>query len=402
MTDRVRAERASRASFAAFALTGVSFSTWASRIPQVQDALALTPKALGLVLLALAAGSVVALPLAGIVVARIGAMRTVQVMAVINGLALVGIGFGHTVGVLPVVIGLFFFGFGQGAWDVAINVHGASVERALTRSIMARYHAGFSLGTVAGALLSAGLLALGVPVWLHLLVIGLAVVIVTPLTVRDFLPDPAPPAAEAGAPRRHPLQSWTEPRTLLIGLFVLAFAFTEGTANDWVAVALINDLHAREAIGTLGFAAFLAAMTLSRWFGPRLQDRYGRVPVIRVVTVLALVGVIAFVTTGHVGVAIAATLLWGLGAGLGFPMGMSAAADDPQVAAGRVSVVSSIGYTAFLAGPPLIGFLGDHLSVQRGLFVVPVLLAVSLLISSCVREYPPPGTVEAGGEESSR
>lgn len=391
MTDRVRAELASRASFAAFTATGVSFSTWASRIPQVQDALALTPKALGLVLLALAAGSVVALPLAGIVVARIGSMRTVQIMAVINGLALVGIGFGHTVGVLPVVIGLFCFGFGQGAWDVAINVHGAAVERALTRSIMARYHAGFSLGTVAGALLSAAMLALSVPVWLHLCVIGLLVAIGTPLIVRKFLPDPAPAEPEAGTRRRHPLQSWTEPKTLLIGLFVLAFAFTEGTANDWVAVALINDLDAPGPVGTLGFAAFLSAMTLSRWFGTRIQDRYGRVPVIRVVTVLALVGVVAFVTTSHVPVAIAATVLWGLGAGLGFPMGMSAAADDPVAAAGRVSVVSSIGYTAFLAGPPLIGFLGDHLSVQRGLVVVPVLLAVSLLISSCVREPEPPG-----------
>ena len=376
------------ATYAAFIASGFSFATWASRIPQVQSALELSPQVLGLVLLSLAAGSILALPLAGVIVARIGSSRTVQVMAVVNGLALLWIGIGHTLGIPALVVGLFCFGFAQGAWDVAMNVQGAAVERHLGRSIMARYHAGFSVGTVAAALLSAALVVAGVPVALQLPLVGLLVAVGTPFAVRAFLADTDPADADPSvdqAPRRHPLAAWTEPRTLLIGLFVLAFAFTEGTANDWVAVALIRDLQASEAIGTLGFAVFLSAMTLSRWVGPRLQDRYGRVPMIRAVTVLALIGVVVFVTTTSVPLAVAATALWGLGAGLGFPMGMSAAADEPRHAAGRVSVVASVGYTAFLAGPPLIGFLGEHWGVQKGLVVVPVLLLIALLIAGCVR-----------------
>ena len=108
-------------------------------------------------------------------------------------------------------------------------------------------------------------------------------------------------------------------------------------------------------------------MTLGRWFGPALLDRYGRVPMMRVLGVAALVGLVLVVFGGSLPVAMAGAALWGLGAALGFPVGMSAAADDPRHAAGRVSVVSSIGYLAFLAGPPLIGFLGHEVGTLRAL-----------------------------------
>ena len=139
------------ATYAAFIFTGFAFASWASRIPQVRDGLQLDPSELGLLLLAIAAGSLIALPLSGMVVARLGSRRTVATMAVVNGTALVVVAIGYQFGVLPVVAGLFFFGFAQGAWDVAMNVQGALVERTLKRAIMPRFHAGFSVGTVAGA-----------------------------------------------------------------------------------------------------------------------------------------------------------------------------------------------------------------------------------------------------------
>jgi predicted MFS family arabinose efflux permease len=141
-----------RATYAAFIATGFAFASWASEIPQVRDRLGLSSAELGLVLLAIAAGSVISLPLAGPVVARIGSLRTVQLMALVDAVALVVVGLGYLGGVVPVVVGLFLFGFGQGAWDVAMNVQGAVVERRLGRAIMPRFHAGFSVGTVAGAL----------------------------------------------------------------------------------------------------------------------------------------------------------------------------------------------------------------------------------------------------------
>jgi MFS family permease len=135
----------------------------------------------------------------------------------------------------------------------------------------------------------------------------------------------------------------------------------------------------------LAFAVFLAAMTVGRWFGPGLLDRYGRVPVVRMLALICLAGLLLFVFGGNTPIAFAGALLWGLGASLGFPVGMSAAADDPKRAAPRVSVVASIGYCAFLGGPPLVGFLGDHITVQKGLIAVAVLLGVALAVAGALR-----------------
>jgi MFS family permease len=167
-------------------------------------------------------------------------------------------------------------------------------------------------------------------------------------------------------------------------------AFTEGTGNDWLAVAMIDGYGAVPVIGPLTFATFLAAMTLGRWFGPNLIDKFGRVPVVRTSAVVALVGLILVVFGHFIPVAFVGAVLWGLGAALGFPVGMSAAADDPKMSAARVSVVASIGYTAFLAGPPLIGFLGDHVGVLRALTVAAGLLALAAVIAGTTRPLNEP------------
>ena len=381
------------ATYVAFTGSGFGMSSWATRIPQVRDGLDLTPSRLGLVLLAIAAGSIVALVGSGQIVARFGSRRTVTAMAVLFGLALTGVAFGYHIGVWPVVAGLFFFGFANGAWDVAMNVQGAIVERRLGKAIMPRFHAGYSVGTVAGALIGVGAVALGVPVAVHLIVAALSIAAIVVVSVRAFVPDnvgePAvDPAVENSASDtgwRRTLATWREPRTLLIGVFVLAFAFAEGAGIDWIGVAMIDDYGAPATVGTLTFAVFLAAMTVGRWFGPGLLDRYGRVPVLRVLAVVSLAGLAMFVFGGTTVVAFIGALFWGLGASLGFPVGMSAAADDPKRAPARVSVVASIGYCAFLGGPPLIGFLGDHVTVQRGLIAVAVLLGVALAVANAIR-----------------
>ena len=355
------------ATYAVFIASGIAFASWASRIPQVRDRLHLDPSELGLLLLAMAAGSVIALPLSGVIIGHFGSRWTVRSTALLVAAAMAVVSLGYVLGVLPTVIGLFLFGLGVGAWDVAMNVQGALAERRLGRAIMPRFHAGFSVGTVAGALIGAGMVALHVPVTVHLLGVAVLVGVGVPLAVRGFLPDDIeqdeaeddaePDQRGSGSKALH---AWREPRTLLIGVFVLAFAFAEGVGNDWIGIALIDGYGTTAAIGTLGFATFLAAMTAGRWFGPGSLDRYGRVIVIRVLTVVCLLGVLLFVFGSHIIVAFAGAMLWGVGLALGFPVGMSAGADEPAMAAPRVSVIASIGYCAFLAGPPLIGFLGDH------------------------------------------
>jgi len=388
---------ASRATYAAFIGSGFAFASWASRIPQVRDQLELSSAELGLLLLAIAVGSLIALPLAGVIVHRLGSRRTVTAMAVVLGVGLLTVALGYLIGVVPVVIGLFLVGFANGAWDVAMNVQGESVEQHLGRSIMSRYHAGFSLGTVAGAGIGAVLVLASVSVTAHLLVVAIGTAVVVPLAVRGFLPDVAETAGRGTQTADHGTEKpdrggvfrrWLEPRTLLIGVFVFAFAFAEGTGNDWIAVSMIDGYQASAAAGTVGFAVFLTAMTAGRWFGPNLLDRYGRVAVVRTLAVVATGGLLLFIFSPTTPLAFVGIALWGAGTSLGFPVGMSAAADDPAAAAGRVSVVASIGYCAFLAGPPLIGFLGEQVSVLKALTVVAGLLAVAALVAVALRPLP--------------
>ncbi len=363
-----RVRSATRATYLAFIAAGLAFASWASRIPQVRDALSLTPASLGLVLLASAVGSVISLPLSGPVITRIGSRRTLTVMSILTAMSLAGVAIGYHQGRLSIVIALFFLGIGYGSWDVAMNVQGATVERLLGRAIMSRFHAGFSVGTVAGALVGTAMVALDVPVTVHLLVVAVALGIAVPVGVRPFVPDTAaqdeavdsPAASTTPDAPRSALSAWRERRTILIGIFVLAFAFAEGTGNDWIAIALIDGYGTTAAIGTLGFAVFLSAMTAGRWFGPAWLDRYGRVAVNRVLTGASLVGLALFIFGQNLPLAFVGAALWGIGISLGFPVGMSAGADESAMAAARVSVIASIGYCAFLAGPPLIGFIGEQ------------------------------------------
>jgi len=399
----VRVSRARDAVYVVFTAAGFAFASWAARIPQVRDQLRVTPGVLGLILLSIAIGSTIAMPLSGLVITRIGERRTVQVMSLTSalGLAIVAVGYQH--GIPLVVAGLFLFGFGMGNWDVAMNVQAAAVEQALGRSIMPRFHAGWSIGTVAGAGLGAIMIVAGVPVTVHLLAVAAAVAIAVPAAARRFLPHAPVPslaaadltAADLAAPdlaappvRRSPLRAWTEPRTLLIGLFVLCMAFTEGTGNDWLSLGVIGGYHAAPVLGTLALATFLAAMTIGRWFGPRFIDRFGRVRMLRAGAATALAGLLIIVFGQFLPVALGGAVLLGLGTSLGFPVGLSAAADDPRYAAGRVSTASSIGYVAFLAGPPAIGFAGDQVGVLHALSLAGVVLVLAFLLGPVTAPLP--------------
>jgi predicted MFS family arabinose efflux permease len=377
-------ERAARSTGLVFVLSGVGVASLLSRVPQIRDALHLTPASLGLLLLTSAIGSLVSLPLAGIVVHRMGAARTVSVMVVVASVGLAVVAIGTEVGPFMVAVGLFLFGFGYGQWDVAQNVEAAAVEQRLGRSVMSRFHAAFSIGTVAGALVGAAMNALHVHPMAHLLAVVALVAVSGQICARGFLPAGE---TEHAAPehRRSPWHAWTERRTLLIGVFVLCMTFAEGTGNDWLGVATIDGYHASAALGSFAFVVFVTAMTTGRWFGPHVLDRYGRVSVLQASAACAMAGGLVVVFGPSWGTAVVGIVLWGLGVALGFPTGMSAAADDPRHAPARVSTVATIGYAAFLAGPSIIGFVGDHTGVLHALTVTAAVLAIGAITAVSTR-----------------
>ncbi len=277
--------------------------------------------------------------------------------------------------------GLFVYGVGTGVWDVAMNVEGAEVERRLGRTIMPRFHAGFSLGTMGGAGLGVLVAAVDVPMLAHLAVLSAAALVATASASTRFLqveaaPDDVAPSTSA----------WLEPRTLLVGVMVLTFAVAEGSANDWISLALIDGYGARDWVGVTGFALFVTAMTAGRLLGPPVLDRFGRTLVLWACSAAVAAGVALVVWGNHPVPAALGILVWGLGASLGFPVGMSAAAADPARAAARVSVVSTIGYGAFLGGPPLIGWVGDQVGTLESLVVVLALMVPAALAVFATRD----------------
>jgi MFS family permease len=367
-----------------FGLNGVAVATWFARVPAARDALGLSAGRLGLLLLSMSLGAFVAMLTAGEVTHRLGARRTVCVSAVVVsvGLAVAGVGIGALPSVALTAIGIFVLGYGSGTCDVAMNVEAAEVERALGRTVMPRFHAMWSLGTVAAAGLASLVAWAVLPVTAHLAGVAVVVAVGSLVAARAY-------CFSGDAEHGHGsgvLAAWREPRTLLIGLLVLVLAFTEGTANDWVAVAFIDGHSFEPATGAIVFGVFVTTMTFGRIFGTIALDRWGRVPTLVVTMLLAVTGVALAVFAASPVVAVAGVAVWGLGTALGFPVGMSAAADDPARAAARVSVVAVIGYTAFLAGPPLVGFLGDHVGVLRALLVVPLLLLPALALVPSLRE----------------
>ena len=198
-----------------FALNGFAFASWVSRIPETRHELDLSNGALGLLLLAAAMGSVLTLPTTGALINRWGAATVVRAASTVGliGLGGAAIGAGVLTSVPVAAFGLFFYGVGIGSWDVAMNVEGAAVERRLGRTIMPRFHAGFSLGTVLGAGLGAATVALGMSMTLHLMLVVAVVLVVVQLATGRFLPRGAELEPEhAVAPRAAWRPGWSRAR----------------------------------------------------------------------------------------------------------------------------------------------------------------------------------------------
>jgi MFS family permease len=374
-----------------FALNGLCFATLASRVPDLRESLDLSNGALGTLLLSIAVGSMVGMPVSGHLVERRGAATVVRLGSAADLVGLLVAGSSATAGSVPATaVGLLLYGFGTGVWDVAMNVDGAAVERELGRSIMPRFHAGWSLGTFSGAGLGAVAAGVGVPLAAHYAVVPALAVGATWLACRSLLPVTAEASSEeAPGPSR---SAWLETRTLAIGFMVMAFTLAEGAANDWLALGLIDGYAARHWVGVAGFALFVAAMTTGRVCGPVALDRFDRAPTMLASAAAVALGVMVVVWSGVAAVAVAGIVLWGFGSALGFPVGMSAAADDPARAARRVSVVSTIGYGAFLSGPPLLGFVGDRVGTLDSLLVIAIAMVPAAVLVLAVRRPRPSAT----------
>jgi len=403
-TERTRRDLVAwrNAIFTIFFLSGLSLASWVARLPAIRDDVGLSTQGVGFVILAGSAASVIGLIVAPWVMARFGTrlgMAGVLVIVAV-GLILVGIGGSILPSVPLVMIGLALFGFGNGTVDVMMNVEGAEAEREIGRTLMPLMHAFFSFGTVAGAGVAVVASALGIPVAFHLavmavLVVGAVIIAVRFVPVREELGDDP----HTDAPRtpwrrrlRESLVVWADVRLLLIGVVMLGMSFAEGGANDWLALAVVDGHGFDATAGAAIFTVFTISMTAARVLGGPVLDRFGRVRILQVLAAIGVIGLALFIYGDEPWMLILGTVLWGIGCSLGFPVGMSAAADvsDRRLAASRVSAVAIIGYCAFLAGPPFLGFIGEHFGILNALLVILGLMVMAGLAAPAAREQTGP------------
>ncbi len=386
-----------------FALTGVTFSSWLARIPTVRDLLDLSTSELGVLLLVGSVGALLTVTVSGVVVQRFGSRAAVVASTAVLAVALVLMGVGPTVGSVELLgVGIFLNGVAVALGNVPLNVESARIERAMGRTVIPQFHAAFSIGAVAGSALGATASHVGISVAVQFSAVAVLAVVWRLASLRGLvLPDapgdrPRTPsravtgAVTMGRRRRiaTALDSWREPRTLLIGVVVMAAALSEGSANDWLSLAVVDGFDQSEAVGGAMLAVFVGAMTLVRLLGTRVIDRFGRVAVLRVSGTVSIVGLLLFGFAPGFALAGVGIVLWGFGAALAVPVGIAAASDDPMRAAGRVAVVSAFASVASIAAPPLLGIAAASTGARHALALIAVAMVASVLLAHRVAPEP--------------
>lgn len=391
------------ATAAVFLLNGSVVTAWISRLPATRDRLNADPRTLGLILLMAGLGALLAMPVAGRVSGRIGSKPVVITTALVSGVALVLMSLAPN----AVLTGatLFLFGATYGSWDVAMNIQGSHVDRRAGRDYMPRYHACWSLGSIVGAALGALAAAVGIGLTVHFTIAAVVAVVLTVVVVLRWYTDDRDPIHD-DSPVAHAKRGRLFTRRIaLIGVIMLCGVFIEGAAADWLAIYLHDDRGASQSVAALGFAVFATAMTLSRFAGTGVIDRFGRARAVRAAGGLAALGITAALALPGLPGALLGVLFWGAGTALVFPAAISAGGESPGRPADSIAAITTIGYGGFLLGPPLIGLVAGQVGLDRALWVLPVLGVTIAVLSPAVASPSPsssarapgaPPTVEAG------
>lgn len=365
-------------------IPGATIASWVTRTPDIRDMLGISTWEMGLVLFGLSIGSMLGILGSAALVARFGARVVIigGMTSVVVSMPTVALGAGATSPVL-VGVGLFLFGAGMGSAEVALNIEAALVEQELGRSFIPLMHGCFSLGTVIGAAIGIVATATQFSVVTHLILIGIAALVVAASFV---LRVPAGTGKEDRASRAQAKEPvWKDPILLIVGVIILAMALAEGAATDWLPLVMVDGHGFDAALGSTVFAVFAAAMTIGRFAGGWFIDRFGRPIVLIASGIFAVVGLAGVIFVDNQIVAGASVLLWGLGASLGFPVAISAAGDSGPNAAARVSLVATVGYIAFLVGPPALGFLGEEFGLRYALIVPLIFVVLATLAALAYR-----------------
>ncbi|AWN50197.1 MFS transporter [Methylobacterium terrae] len=349
-----------------FLIAGLSPAAWAPMVPYAKARAGLDDGALGLLLLGLGLGSIIAMPVAGALVTRFGCRRVIVPAVAIMGAALplLGVLSGFT----GLMLALFLFGIGVGALDCAMNVQAILVERRTARPIMSGLHGLYSVGGIVGAGAVSGLLGLGASPLLAVLCVVVALCVALGLAWPNLLTDGSASGAPLFAVPRGPI--------LLIGALCFVVFLAEGAMLDWSAVFLTTEHDLDAAWGGLGFAVFSVAMTVCRLTGDAIVARLGRTRVVVAGALVAAAGLGLATLLPSVVATMLGFALIGIGCANIVPVLFTAIGNQSAMPEGAaVAAVTTLAYAGILVGPAGIGFVASASSLS-----VPLLMLAGMLI----------------------
>jgi MFS family permease len=390
-----------------FFVNGALFAGWVTRVPDVRDRVGAGEAELGLALLGVAVGSMLTMPVAGWACARFGG-RSVAVAGGLAGCASIALP-ALAGNLVQLALALALIGATFGLLDVAMNVEAIAVERACRRPIMPSFHGWFSTGGLVGALAGGALAGAGAAAAPHLAATSAVGAVAVAWAGRRLMPgdDARDERAGAGGERVRAgaervgagggraasrRSSRATPILVVCGLIAFCAAVGEGAMADWSALYLTDSLGAGGGLAAMGYAAFAGAMAAGRFAGGRAIRALGPAGTLQLGCGAAALAMAAGLAAHDRATAIAAFAVAGLGVACVFPVVLSTAGRaEPDRSGPAVAFVSTIGYTGFLAGPPLIGFVADRTSLAWGLGVVALLAAAAAGLAAGLRREPKAG-----------
>lgn len=360
-----------------FFVNGFLYTNFVSRLPRIQDIYDLSNGELGVLLLVASIGAVLAMPFSGWLIMKNGSKKLTW---------LAGIAFCLVVPLIPIVklpmflAGVFFLlGVQTGIMDVSMNAQAVFVEEKKGKPIMASFHAVFSAGMMLGAGCGALFVKTGLPLLYHFLIIVLFCMVLI-LWGKQFLVEDKqeqPKEKEEGSAFRMPSRAlWG------IGLIAFCCMLGEGAMADWSTIYLEKVVKSPEALAPIGLAAFSLAMMLGRFGGDWARAYFGDKRLMLLASVIAIGGL--SLTLGWLSsyAAIIGLFITGIGLATIVPIAYSTAGKSTELSPGvGIAMVTTIGYTGFLFGPPIIGFLADEVGLRMGLGFVLLLFLMMLTLS---------------------
>jgi MFS family permease len=357
-------------------IQGLSFATWASRIPDIKDALHLSDGALGSILFALPLGQLAAMALSGFLVSRFGSRRILSIAACLYPAVLLLLGSVTTAWQLG--LALLFFGICGNLSNISLNTQGVGVERLYRRSIMASFHGVWSMAGFAGGVISTYMVAKHIPPFTHFCIIY-AIAFLLMLFARKLM---LPRDAHSG--QKEKKKVFVKPDRYIITLGIIAFAcmICEGTMFDWSGIYFEKIVQAPKDMTRLGYVAFMFTMTAGRFTADYLVTRFGVHRILRMSGLFIITGMMLAILFPYVSTATLGFLIVGIGTSSVVPMAYSLAGRSKKMLPGvALASVSSIGFLGFLIGPPIIGFISE-LSNLRVSFALIALLGLGTTIMS--------------------